>query len=64
MKWRRFSFPPLMFMIRETHRGSLLLKGLPAEMGNMVDDWGEVSGAVKLHHGETPLVGVDHTLYT
>lgn len=51
-------------MIRETHRGSLLLKGLPAEMGNMVDDWGEVGGAVKLHHGETLLVGVDHTLYT
>lgn len=30
----------------------------------MVDDWRKVSGTVKLHLGQTVLVGVDHAFYT
>lgn len=44
-----------------THRGSLLMKGLSTKLSHVVDDWGEVGGAVKLHLGQTLLVGLDHT---
>lgn len=37
------------------------MNGLSAKLSHMVDDRGEVGGAVKLHLGQTLLVGLDHT---
>lgn len=37
------------------------MNGLATKLSHMVDDWGEVGGAIKLHLGQTLLVGLDHT---
>lgn len=37
------------------------MDGLSAKLSHVVDDWGEVGGAVELHLGQTLLVGLDHT---
>lgn len=37
------------------------MDGLSAKLSHVVDDWGEVCGAVELHLGQTLLVGLDHT---
>lgn len=37
------------------------MNGLFTKLSHVVDDWGEVGGAVKLHLGQTLLVGLDHT---
>lgn len=38
------------------------MNGLFTKLSHVVYDWGEVSGAIKLHPGQTLLVGLDHTL--
>lgn len=50
------------FAAPDAHRGRLLLKGLAAKMGHMVDDGGEVGWTVQFHLGQTLSVGVDHAL--
>lgn len=37
------------------------MDGLSAKLRHVVDDRGEVGGAIKLHLGQTLLVGLDHT---
>lgn len=37
------------------------MNGLSAKLSHMVDDGGEVGWAIKLHLGQTLLVGLDHT---
>lgn len=37
------------------------MNGLFTKLSHVVDDRGEVGGAVKLHLGQTLLVGLDHT---
>lgn len=47
-----------------THRCSGLLEGLLSEAGHMVDDWGEVGGAVKFDLGQTHPVGLHYPFNT
>lgn len=41
-----------------------MLQGLSAKMGHMVNDWGEVCGAVELHLWQALLVGEGYAFYT